>query len=285
MSATGILRGAILCLTVCLITPPSAQGASDRDPTPQELAELEAELAKARREKPDKYRSFVVTVQIALGAFGFGTGPFDGVLDAKTRAAIRQYQRLRKLAETGDVDAKTFLSVDRDYMTFLTQNPYLPSLFVGTDLWDQGYVLAKGTWTIVNERLGGIPLQTSEIQCRKAWGFCIEATASIIRPSLGPGVLGVNTTVLPIERWDKHEITTNPVQSGRCVRYSMRIGRQEKTVTGLRLRTVDEGACKELATELHLKLLDGHEVWRKLYEDRGARIKGLLQAPGLPQKE
>jgi hypothetical protein len=92
-----------------------------------------------------------------------------------------------------------------------------------------------------------------------------------------------DTTTHEVERWDQHEITTKPIQSAHCVPYSLRIGRREKAATGLRLRTVDEGDCKDLATELHLKLVDGHEVWQKLYEDRGARLKGLLQAPGLQQ--
>jgi peptidoglycan hydrolase-like protein with peptidoglycan-binding domain len=264
-----------LTLAALLLIAAPAAAANATEPTAADVKKFDAEIATMRREQPDQYRGLVWVVQMALGAFGFGTGPFDGVLDAKTQAAIRQYQRIRQLPQTGDLDFKTVSSITDDHETLVRKYPpYLPHLYIHTEGWDQGYTSARGTWTIVGERLAGIPVQTSQIQCNKARGVCIEATAE-----LSSNVLIVDTIVHPIERWDQHEITTKPVESALCVRYSLRIGRREKTVTGLRLRTVDFAGCEHLATELQLKLVDGHEVWSKLYEDRGARLKDLIQIP------
>ena len=83
-----------------------------------------------------------------------------------------------------------------------------------------------------------------------------------------------------IDRWDDHEIITSPVEFA-CARYTLRIGREEKSVTGLRLRTSKEGMCKDFKAEIHLRLVAGHEVYSQLSTRRKAALKGLLQAPGL----
>jgi len=46
-------------------------------------------------------------VQVSLAARGFGPGPADGQLSAKTMEALRALQRTRGLAPTGRVDAAT----------------------------------------------------------------------------------------------------------------------------------------------------------------------------------
>lgn len=52
------------------------------------------------------------------------------------------------------------------------------SKFVGTSMWDDGFVSATGTWTMLNDRPAD-PIQSSEIRCHKNMGACFEATAKL----------------------------------------------------------------------------------------------------------
>jgi peptidoglycan hydrolase-like protein with peptidoglycan-binding domain len=49
----------------------------------------------------------VLNVQSALAAAGFFRGPIDGNMTASTRAAIRQFQSVNRLPDTGELDAET----------------------------------------------------------------------------------------------------------------------------------------------------------------------------------
>ena len=49
----------------------------------------------------------VLQAQERLKAAGFDPGPVDGMLDARTQAALRQYQRHQGLPVTGALDAAT----------------------------------------------------------------------------------------------------------------------------------------------------------------------------------
>jgi len=251
------------------------EGWSDhQEITEKQLKKVDAAISKERLQSKE-YRVLVSVVQMALAPFGFGTGPFHGVLDIKTRTAIRNYQEIRKLRPTGEINAKTYLSIIHDAETWVKKPLILPRLRVFLKLWDQGYVRAQGTWTISSEKLG-VHAQTTEIECHKEQGYCFEATADIYKNEL----LTVDQSRLVIERWDQHEITTKPEQSAVCVRFTMRIGRAQKSVTGLRLRTKDTGLCKGMPAELQLKLVDGDEVTKKLVNEQTTQLKGLLQAPG-----
>jgi hypothetical protein len=251
---------------------------AESQPTPQEWKEIEADLAKTKREQPNEYRRLVALAQMALGLFGFGIGPFDGNVEANLHDALRKYRRVRNLPETGDLDAKTLSSLMRDFESWnkkLIANVYLPGLHVFVVLWDRGYVSAKGTWVIVGEK-SGLPLQTTEINCHKDLGLCFESTAIL---NVENSFLSVSPNHYKIERWDRHEILTKPDNSAQCVRYTMRIGRLKKSATGLRLRTNDKRECKDFSPELHLKLVDGLEVMKQVRTEYGEKLKGVMQAP------
>ena len=113
-------------------------------------------------------------------------------------------------------------------------------MIVVVKLWDKGYIQAIGTWTIVGDRQAN-PLQTSDIRCWQSRGICRETTATIMENNY----LDIHVTESEIERWDQYELTTKPEGSAICVRYTMRISRQDETVTGLRLRTLNEGMSKK----------------------------------------
>jgi N-acetylmuramoyl-L-alanine amidase len=79
---------------------------------PAELGELTLVIGRARmvllvghlnpmRDAPD---GGVSGVQARLANLGFAPGPIDGVFGPRTEAAIREFQRAKKLDETGRVD-------------------------------------------------------------------------------------------------------------------------------------------------------------------------------------
>jgi hypothetical protein len=53
----------------------------------------------------------VADVQAALAAGGLYRGPVDGVFSSATRAAIRQFQSLERLPDTGELDSETLARI------------------------------------------------------------------------------------------------------------------------------------------------------------------------------
>jgi hypothetical protein len=243
-------------------------------------AEYNRELLELKK-NPEKYTE-VQTVctfmaELVLAEAGYDPGPFDGVLDERTQTALRAYQKNRGIPVTGDpLSYDTLKQLEKDKEIFDHQVPYLASLFVSTDMWDYGYVSAKGTWTISGEKQG-FPEQTSEIECFKDIGKCIAATAILHHD--GTTLLEVQLDIYNIERWDEHEIVTKPRETAMgCVRYVYRFNRLSKSVTGTRSTISDEGLCKGLDKgEKHLVLVDGFEITRNLMEDLQKKRRDLIQ--------
>ena len=52
------------------------------------------------RQNPQEFRTLVTGVQIFLGRFGYGIGPYTGQLDQATKDALKAYQKKTGLAET-----------------------------------------------------------------------------------------------------------------------------------------------------------------------------------------
>jgi hypothetical protein len=85
--------------------------------------------------------------------------------------------------------------------------------------WDSGYVSAKGTWAILNEKIAW-PEQTAEIQGSKDAGTCMEATAIGSRSGGSPQP-SVDIEIYEIECWDQPEIVAKPRPSeAGCTRYA-----------------------------------------------------------------
>ena len=90
----------ILTASILLAVPTLSLGitASDlekaKQAVKQEYREAEQELNEIRSD-PKRFRGFVSVTQAALGALGYGTGPFHGNLDQKIISAIRHYQVTR----------------------------------------------------------------------------------------------------------------------------------------------------------------------------------------------
>ena len=87
-------------LVLCLVMAALAQ------PTPgkerkEHAAEWETALEQLKRHKPKEYedtrRTATLAAQLLLGRLGYGVGPYTGVLDGTTQAALRAYQHHRPL--------------------------------------------------------------------------------------------------------------------------------------------------------------------------------------------
>lgn len=263
---------------VCFLPsqPGTAQPASDKDPK----AAFEQELAELRRNRPAEFeqakRLFTLAAQQLLARLGYGEGPFDGLLNEKTVAALRAYQKARGVPVTGDpMSYETMEKVRQDGATLAKRPAYLPPRLVLTDLWDRGYVSASGTWTISGEEMAW-PEQSSRIECYRETGRCTEATA-VLTAEDGQRSLRVDIDTYEIERWDKHEIVTKPLQFG-CTRYVRRIIRLQKAASGIRSTTSADAACKGLdQSEKYLVLADGFDVYWRLQQVHQEKLRELMR--------
>lgn len=265
-------------LGLCLLLPPrpgTAQPATSKG----DKAAFQQELAEIKKSRPAEFeqakRVFALAAQQLLARLGYGVGPFDGVLDEKTAAALRAYEKARGIPVTGDpLSFETVERVRQDTAILDQRPPYLPRRSVFTDLWDRGYVSASGTWTITGEEQAW-PEQSSRIDCHRQTGLCTEATA-ILTAQDGHRSLSLDVDTYEIERWDEHEIVTKPLQFG-CARYVKRITRLQKAASGIRSTTATDGPCKGMdQSEKYLVLADGFDVYWRLQNAQQQKWRELM---------
>jgi hypothetical protein len=262
-----------------MLAPQLFAAPSDDHPRDRKL-EYTRELEKLKRRKPSEYNDmrmlFTFNAQLLLARLGYGIGPIQGILDEKLQNALKTYESNRGIPVTGDpLSFETVEKIGSDAKLLDSAPTYLPSLHIYLDLWDSGYVRAKGTWTIVGDRMAS-PEQTSEIQCSKRTATCTLVTATIFDE--GPGrQISVDAEQHEIERWDEHEIVTKPYQY-ICNRYVYRINRTQKSVSGLRSTISNEKICAGVTNaDLHLALVDGAEIWKNLNETYRRNWETLIQ--------
>ncbi len=270
----------IILWTFALVTVAQSQQPTT-DEKQKERAAYEAELQKLKREKPKEYEDFrrlaIFATQSLLGTLGYGVGPFNGILDEKTKESLRDYQKQRKLPVTGEPLSIETVDQVRDDTDALKYEPIvLPRFDLFLDYWNEGLVFATGTWAIVNEKQMW-PEQSSNIRCSRNSGTCIDATVVVSGKTGVTRMLEVHIEVLEIERWDDVEITTTP-KDFLCTRYVRRINRVQKTVTGLRSTIAAGESCKHLDTnEKQLVLSDGFKVWWDLHQNSKKTFRELAR--------
>jgi hypothetical protein len=229
-----------------------------------------ADTIEQSRSDPMKWRFIVVKVQMALSRFGYGIGPFDGLLDEKTRRALREYQAYNALSPTGAIDPQSFMKLEEGMKRLaLAQFPVrLPRYQFADALWDQGSVLGEGTWMLLNAPDAELedPLQATRVSCSQRKMICEEETA-IMKPTLRSeiGLITPLTMDYDIAQWDEHEIITKPNDNKfDCLRTSLRISRLQKTVTKIQSPITNElksYLCRrELRRDFEFRLEDGTRV-------------------------
>jgi peptidoglycan hydrolase-like protein with peptidoglycan-binding domain len=231
----------------------------------------EAKEFQRIRSDPKQWRGIVAMTQMTLGRLGYGTGPFDGRQDEKTRSALRQYQVNNRLPTTGDLDMDTLKKVFEDEEVLESVPVSLPFYYFSDQFWDS-YVFAEGTWVIENDKQA-FPLQATSIHCNRQWNHCIDATAEVMMGNQ----LFVDIDYYEVERWDEHEIVTKPKEN-LCTRYTLRLSRSQKTVTGLRITTTTGKGCESIEEkDLTLRLVSGLEVYGELLKGHAAAVQHRMQ--------
>lgn len=147
----------------------------------------------------------------------------------------------------------------------------IPSqLIVSTEFWERGYVFARGTFTIDNER-SAFPLQVSEIECRREEKSCIEARAEII----GGGLLNVELEKREISLWNDSTILYR--DDARCAQYVYTFDRANKRVIGTRTKKQNVSGCESIDSKpLTLSLVNGFDVWQRLNNEARARVSPFM---------
>ncbi|HVH29834.1 MAG TPA: peptidoglycan-binding domain-containing protein [Vicinamibacterales bacterium] len=238
------------------------------------------EVEQLRRDNPKLYQAvregFTLFTEMLLGRLGYDIGPFDGILDGRTREAIRRYQRDRHLPENGDpFTFETVQAVRADDELLQSAPIGLQPKTIITDRWDRGFVSADGTWTAVSGDLAS-PEQTSNITCERAQAICREARATIS----GRGsarLLTVDLYTFEIELWNEREIVTKPLQFG-CAATVHQWSRNPTSVTSVQRTNSDAGSCREVQRlENNLVLDDGNGVSQRLAEKQQEAWRRIVQ--------
>ena len=100
---------AILLAATVLVSAPAAAGAS----AAHELAARPTGMIPGELDAgPRKSSSDILKVQKALSVLGLYLGPIDGYLNAKTKAAIRLYQRSGDLKVDGKISKELWELID-----------------------------------------------------------------------------------------------------------------------------------------------------------------------------
>jgi hypothetical protein len=142
-----------------------------------------------------------------------------------------------------------------------------------TGSWDQGFVLARGTWTIDGEK-PAFPLNMSEINCVKARSVCNAAEARVSDDWLEAAHEEYNIT-----KWDNS--TLEFVSDATCVSYVYVINRSTEKLTGRRIaKATSDPVCQSvvLSPEVQLSFVNGLDVVDKLRSEHSPTIFSTVLA-------
>lgn len=95
--------------------PPSDSASGEARPVTVKSTREPAAVERPASRSKELTASEIRVVQHQLKRAGFNPGPIDGVMGEKTKAALRKYQRSRRLAANGSLDSKTLSSLGLKY--------------------------------------------------------------------------------------------------------------------------------------------------------------------------
>jgi len=278
-------RFIIICVVVVflsgsqLLGPESLVLASDESGTdsPQPSAAIrqkaEQELATLRQ-NPERFRILVTGIQIFLGRFGYGLGPYTGQLDQATQDALKAYQKKTGLSETGDIDFLTLRGLTEDDRVLNRIVPLLPLSAFRAKEWDT-WVEVQGSWMLKEGNTDDV-LHTSRITCMREFNRCIDSTASLVNASVPK--LKVHTHVYDIKEWDENKIVSTPYDGEACTISILRISRNPPLVTRFVSSQGSPGACANVkANDRQYLLEDGLKIYEILKMQKSSAIQQILQ--------
>jgi hypothetical protein len=142
-----------------------------------------------------------------------------------------------------------------------------------TGSWDQGFVSARGTWTIDGEK-HAFPLNMSEINCVKARSVCNAAEARVSDDWLEATQEEYNIT-----KWDQSKLEF--ISDATCVSYVYVIDRSTEKLTGRRIaKATSDPVCRPvvLSPELRFSFVNGLDVVSKLRSEHEPTVLSSVLA-------
>lgn len=252
----------------------SQAGQPPSSPAKQSLTEKGQQDLDALRKKPEEFRTLMTGVQIFLGRFGYGVGPYSGILDQTTKNALKAYQKKNGLSQTGDIDFPTLKRLTEDDRLMNRVVPFLPPQTFHDQEWGQ-WIEVQGSWMLKEGNTDEV-LQTSRITCMREFKRCIESTASLVNASVPR--LKVHTHVYDIKEWDDASIVSAPYDGEPCAVSILRISRNPPLVTRFVSLQSQPGPCGNVKAEDRQYVLeDGPKIYQILRMQKGDAIQQILQ--------
>jgi hypothetical protein len=275
----------ISCVVVCILSgsqllyPMGWAMASDKpmanSPQPSSAISQKADKELATlRQNPEEFRALVTGVQIFLGRFGYGLGPYTGQLDQATKDALKAYQKKTGLSETGDINFHTLKRLTEDDSVLSRIVPFLPAQVSRVEEWDK-WVEVQGSWMLKEGNTDDV-LRTSRISCMREFQRCIDSTASLVNANVPQ--LKVHTHVYDIKEWDDDKIVSFPYDGEACSLSILRISRKPTLTTRFVTLQGKPGICAKVKAEDRQYLLkDGQEIYQSLKVQKAKAIQQILQ--------
>lgn len=254
----------------------SAPSSGSSQPSSERLSldEKGQQELEALREKPEEFRTLITGVQIFLGRFGYGVGPYSGVLDQSTKKALKAYQEKTGLPQTGDIDFPTLKHLTEDDRLMNRVVPYLPPQTFHEQEWEK-WIEVQGSWMLKEGNTDDV-LQTSRITCMREFQRCIESTASLVNASVPR--LKVHTLVYDIKEWNDGNIVSAPYDGEACAVSILRISRNPQLVTRFVSLQNQPGPCANVKSEDRQYVLeDGPKIYQILRMQKSNAIQQILQ--------
>ena len=253
--------------------------ASDSPTTKTKKPELtkkeqaDKDLAELRKD-PKKFRTLITGVQIFLGRFGYGVGPFTGQLDEDTKQALTAYQKKTGLSVTGDINFETLRRLTEDDQVLSRIVPYLPPFQTRKDKEDK-WIDIQGSW-MLKEGNNDDVLRTSRVTCMREFQRCIDSTASLVNGSAP--YLKVHTHVYDVKEWDDNKIVSLPYDGEACAISILRISKKPVVVTRFVSVQSSPGPCVTAQSEDRQYVLDdGPKIYQTLKMQKSTAIQQILQ--------
>ncbi|MDR4500950.1 MAG: peptidoglycan-binding protein [Nitrospirales bacterium] len=229
---------------------------------------------EAIRQRPEDYRVLVLGVQIFLGRFGYGVGPYTGTMDEATQKALQRYQHHVGLPSTGELDYPTLAHLTDDNKILDQPLPYLPQYAFQADQWEKA-IQVQGTWARDTGPTSDA-IQTSRLYCFRKQKQCIESTAVLLVEQAS--MLNILTHVYAIKEWDDEQLVSEPYDGEPCTISILRIHRRNNTVTRFSAYKNGEGLCAKVKTEdVQYRLINGQDVFLSLQKRKAQETQAILR--------
>jgi len=252
-------------------SPPKKKVRSKSAAAEQEQAKKDLE---ALRQNPEEFRALITGVQVFLGRFGYGVGPYHGKLDEQTKKALKAYQQHIGLEPTGDVDYATLKSLTEDDQVLNRVIPYLPPYAIKDGDWEN-VLEVQGSWMLKEGNTDDV-LETSRIVCLKTLGRCIDSTASLVNTTV-PN-MSVHIDIYEIKEWDDDQIVSHPYEGEPCAVSILRIFRKPLMVTRFVSTISNPSTCRNVtAADYQYLLEDGPKIYQILKTQKAKAIQEILQ--------